>query len=89
VNDTGRSGAWVKVKCLDREEFVVIGWTPPAGSRSGIGALHVGYYDPPGKLHYAGGVGTGFSNNMLNEWGAPGTVGRVAPSGIARRGRTR
>ena len=66
----GRSGTWVKVKCLGREEFVVLGWTPPGGSRSGIGSLHVGYHDRAGKLHYAGGVGTGYSDRGLTEWHA-------------------
>ncbi len=62
---SGRGGTWVKVKCSGREEFVVLGWTPPGGSRVGIGALHVGYYDPEGRLHYAGGVGTGFDDKEL------------------------
>jgi bifunctional non-homologous end joining protein LigD len=66
----GRGGAWVKVKCLGREELVVLGWTPPAGTRTGIGALHLGYYDPTGQLQYAGGVGTGFSDRVLTEWRA-------------------
>jgi bifunctional non-homologous end joining protein LigD len=61
----GRGRGWVKVKCLGREELIVLGWTPPAGSRTGIGALHVGYFDPDGQLHYAGGVGTGFSEREL------------------------
>lgn len=61
----GRGHDWLKVKCQGREEFVVIGWTEPAGSRAGLGALHLGYYDPDGHLHYVGGVGTGFSNEML------------------------
>ena len=61
----GRSGAWVKVKCLNREELVVLGYTPPGGSRTGFGALHVGYYDPAGRLHYAGGLGTGFDTKDL------------------------
>jgi bifunctional non-homologous end joining protein LigD len=61
----GRSQDWLKVKCQGREEFVVLGWTEPAGSRSGLGSLHVGYHDPSGALHYAGGVGTGFSNETL------------------------
>ena len=43
----------------------MLGWTPPSGSRTGIGALHVGFYDPAGKLHYVGGVGTGFSEGEL------------------------
>ncbi len=61
----GRGHGWVKVKCQGREEFVVLGWTPPAGSRIGLGALHVGYFDPAGALHYAGGVGTGFTDREL------------------------
>ena len=55
----GRGRGWLKVKCRGREELVVLGWTPPGGSRTGLGSLHLGYYDPEGRLHYAGGVGTG------------------------------
>ena len=61
----GRGGSWLKVKCGNREELVVLGWTPPAGSRQGFGALHVGYYDPVGRLHYAGGVGSGYAARDL------------------------
>jgi bifunctional non-homologous end joining protein LigD len=61
----GRGHAWVKVKCGGRDELIVLGWTPPAGGRVGIGALHVGYHDPQGTLHYAGGVGTGFDDKAL------------------------
>jgi bifunctional non-homologous end joining protein LigD len=61
----GRGPGWVKVKCLGREEFVVLGWTTPGGSRTGLGSLHLGYYDADGGLHYAGGVGTGFSEQEL------------------------
>jgi len=61
----GRGHGWLKVKCRGREEFVVLGWTPPQGSRSGLGALHLGYYDAQHRLHYAGGVGTGFSETEL------------------------
>ncbi len=63
----GRSRAWVKVKCQGREEFLVLGWTPPGGSRAGLGSLHLGYRDPAGGLHYAGGVGSGFSARVLAE----------------------
>ncbi len=70
----GRGGGWLKLKCTGRDEFIVLGWTQPRGSRSGIGALHLGYFDPNGRLHYAGAVGTGFSEqelvslrNQLNE----------------------
>ncbi len=61
----GRGHGWLKVKCQGREEFVVLGWTPPRGSRTGLGALHLGYYDSRHGLHYAGGVGTGFSDDEL------------------------
>jgi bifunctional non-homologous end joining protein LigD len=61
----GRGGDWLKVKCLGREEFIVLGWTLPAGTRTGFGALHLGYYDPKGTLQYAGGVGTGYSEREL------------------------
>ena len=45
----GRGHGWVKVKCHGREEFIVLGWTPPGGSRTGLGSLHLGYYDPQGR----------------------------------------
>ena len=61
----GRSADWVKLKCAGREEFVVVGWTPPSRSRVGIGALEMGFYDAKGNLHYAGGVGTGFTDGEL------------------------
>lgn len=58
---SGRSKSWVKLKCQGREEFVVLGWTPPAGGRKELGVLQLGFYAPNGSLHDAGGVGTGFS----------------------------
>ena len=61
----GRSHDWLKVKCQGREEFLVLGWTEPAGSRTGLGSLHLGYYDESGGLHYAGGCGSGFSDELL------------------------
>jgi DNA ligase D-like protein (predicted ligase) len=61
----GNSGLWLKVKCLNREEFVVIGWTDPEGSRWFLGALLLGYYDPDGRLTYAGRVGTGINQAEL------------------------
>src|SRR5260370_454443 len=50
---------WLKTKCLNREEFIVVGWSDPEGGRHRIGALLLGYYTPDGKLIYAGRVGTG------------------------------
>lgn len=60
-----RTRNWLKLKCIQREEFVVIGYTNPQGNRAGLGALHLGYYDKDGDLHYAGGVGTGFNTKNL------------------------
>ena len=55
----------MKSKCFNREEFVVVGWTDPAGSRSHIGALLLGYYTEDGRLHYAGRAGTGIAAKEL------------------------
>ncbi len=63
---SGRSSEWLKLKCVCRQEMVIGGWTPPKGSRRGIGALLVGYYDA-GRLCYAGKVGTGFSVALSEE----------------------
>ena len=64
-----RTGDWLKIKNHARQEFVIVGWTPGAGARSGqLGALLVGYYDrpgPQGRLIYAGKVGTGFTGETL------------------------
>jgi DNA ligase D-like protein (predicted ligase) len=57
--------SWLKVKCLNREEFVVVGWSDPEGSRHRIGALLLGYYTPAGDLIYAGRAGTGMSDAEL------------------------
>ncbi len=61
----GDRGIWVKSKCLNREEFVVVGWTDPEGSRSHIGALLLGYYTDDGRLHYAGRAGSGMTDKEL------------------------
>lgn len=62
-----RTRSWLKLKCIQREEFIVVGYTDPQGTRAGLGALHLGYYDKEGDLHYAGGVGTGFNTKTLLE----------------------
>ena len=61
----GDRGAWVKTKCLNRAEFVVVGWSDPEGSRPYVGALLLGYFEPDGRLVYAGRVGTGMSQKTL------------------------
>ena len=62
----GRTRAWLKTKCLKRQEFVIGGFTDPDGSRVGLGALLVGVYDN-NHLRYAGKVGTGFTASVLTE----------------------
>ena len=61
----GRGAAWVKVKCVGRQEFVIGGFTDPQRSRVGIGALLVGYYDDMGRFTFAGKVGTGYTREIL------------------------
>jgi bifunctional non-homologous end joining protein LigD len=61
----GNRGLWLKVKCLYREEFVVVGWTDPEGRRPYLGALLLAYYDPDGRLVYAGRAGTGINTAEL------------------------
>jgi bifunctional non-homologous end joining protein LigD len=56
-----RSGAWIKLKLHQEQEFVIGGYTPPEGSCKYFGALLVGYYGQAGLL-FAGMVGTGFDN---------------------------
>ncbi|HET9229094.1 MAG TPA: DNA ligase D, partial [Thermoanaerobaculia bacterium] len=63
---SGRGKDWVKVKCLKRQEMVVVGFTDPEGSRSGFGALHLGVNEG-GDLVYAGKVGTGFNTKTLTD----------------------
>jgi bifunctional non-homologous end joining protein LigD len=65
----GRSRDWLKLKCVLEQEFVVGGYTDPAGSRTEFGALLVGYYDGD-RLRYAGKVGTGYTVARLAELGA-------------------
>ena len=62
---SNRSPQWIKLKCTRRQEFVIIGYTDPKGSRSGFGSLVLGIHDAQGKLHYAGNVGTGFDESLL------------------------
>ena len=59
-----RSGAWIKLKCVNEQEFVVGGYTPPQGTRKYFGAILVGYFED-GRLKFAGKVGTGFNTTLL------------------------
>jgi bifunctional non-homologous end joining protein LigD len=59
-----RSPDWLKFKCINQQEMVVGGFTEPAGSRVGFGALLIGYH--AGKdLVFAGKVGTGYDVDTL------------------------
>lgn len=60
-----RSRDWLKLKIEQREELVIGGFTAPQGSRTGLGALLLGYYAPDGRLVYAGHTGTGFDRRTL------------------------
>jgi bifunctional non-homologous end joining protein LigD len=59
-----RSGAWIKLKCVNEQEFVIGGFTPPQGARKYFGALLVGFYEKK-RLLFAGKVGTGFNTKLL------------------------
>ena len=61
-----RSSAWVKLKCVNEQEFVIGGYTPPKGSRDFFGALLVGHYEGD-KLIFASKVGSGYAQSTLRE----------------------
>src|SRR5204863_9446045 len=71
-----RSGAWIKLKCANEQEFVIGGYTPPQGARKYFGAILVGYYkgsrkergsrnETDSRLLFAGKVGSGFTAKSL------------------------
>lgn len=62
----GRSRSWIKVRTERVEDFVVVGWTEPEGSREGFGALHLARW-AGADLRYEGSVGSGFSAAQLKE----------------------
>jgi ATP-dependent DNA ligase len=61
----GNRGLWRKAKALNRQEFVIVGWSDPEGTRPHLGALLLGYYSDDGKLIYSGRVGTGMPVKVL------------------------
>jgi bifunctional non-homologous end joining protein LigD len=62
----GRSKSWIKVRTARTEDFVVVGWTEPKGSRGGFGSLHIAQYDGE-DLVYMGSVGSGFRDADLED----------------------
>jgi len=61
-----RSRQWLKYKCVHEQEFIIIGYTEPQGSRVGFGALLIAYYEDD-TLTYGGKIGTGFDDKTLQE----------------------
>ena len=89
----GRGADWQKVRCGQRGEFVVGGFTDPGGTRAGLGALLLGAYESPGRLGYVGRVGTGFDEKTLRDlhrgWSrASSRTRRSCPSPTCRPART-
>ncbi len=62
-----RTRNWLKFKCSNRQEFLIVGYTQPQRSRVGFGALLIGYYEK-GKIRFAGKVGTGYDTQFLKKF---------------------
>jgi bifunctional non-homologous end joining protein LigD len=67
VYESRRTRTWLKIKCGHGQEFVVVGYTDPEGSRTGFGALLLAVHDDQGRLVFSGQVGTGFSEDTLSD----------------------
>jgi bifunctional non-homologous end joining protein LigD len=88
---SGRGEHWIKSKCVERQEFVILGYVPSTVTRGSVGSLVVGYHEG-GKLIYAGRVGTGFSAGMARWLGqqlnkvkaAKPAFGRPLPAGVEK-----
>jgi bifunctional non-homologous end joining protein LigD len=68
VYEPRRSKEWLKIKAINEQELVVVGWTPSNHSAREIGSLHLAVMGDDGALHYAGKVGTGFSYKQRVWW---------------------
>jgi len=62
--ESRRSKEWLKIKALNQQELVIIGFQPSTHSSREIGSLHLAVFGKDGELHYAGKVGTGFSYKL-------------------------
>ncbi|HEY0286451.1 MAG TPA: DNA ligase D [Pseudomonas sp.] len=65
--ESKRSPDWIKLKCKLRQEFVIVGYTRPQGTRTGFGALLLAVNEEGAGWVYAGRVGTGFNQTMLGQ----------------------
>jgi bifunctional non-homologous end joining protein LigD len=63
-----RSKEWLKIKAINEQELIVVGWNPSTHAAREIGSLHLGVMGADGELHYAGKVGTGFSFKQRVWW---------------------
>lgn len=63
---SGRTGDWIKSKCVKRQELVIGGYVPSTSMKSAIGSLAMGYYDK-GKLKHVGRVGTGYTIKLAHD----------------------
>src|SRR5690606_8021171 len=63
---SGRGPDWIKTKCVNRQEFVVIGYAPSTTARKAVGAIAIGDYEK-GELRYRGRVGTGFTEETARD----------------------
>lgn len=78
----GRSTDWLKRKAVSRQEFVVCGYVPYAGTVREVGSLLVGLYGADGALHYAGKVGTGYDGETRRALGNKLEASRRASSAL-------
>jgi len=82
-----RNTDWIKLKCGQRQEFVIGGYTDPKGSRTGIGALLLGLHDDEGALKFVGHVGSGFNERTLQS--LHGTLKKLAAAKTPFAGTTK
>src|SRR4051794_34553315 len=68
VYEARRSKEWLKIKAINEQELIVVGWNPSTHSEREIGSLHLAVMGDDGVLHYAGKVGTGFSYKQRVWW---------------------
>jgi bifunctional non-homologous end joining protein LigD len=68
IYEPRRSKEWLKIKAINEQELIVIGWNPSTHSSKEVGSLHLAVMGDDGALHYAGKVGTGFSAKQRVWW---------------------
>ncbi|HEV7570670.1 MAG TPA: DNA ligase D [Thermoanaerobaculia bacterium] len=68
VYEPKRSKEWLKIKAINEQELIVVGWNPSTHSSKEVGSLHLAVMGDDGALHYAGKVGTGFSAKQRVWW---------------------